>query len=217
MRSVAPAILKCGLWVSVTTSLCFESCKADKFGLQSVEVQKPLFIATTPFNASCARWENYREWIKIPALTEIVGLDTILCPRLIKTLEEEDWNHNVHADFRLNYFYSLDYLKGRVRDISPRTILGLYRNPDFHIETPPAAQFVFLGYDLIEEMTQISALTNCGGFPDAFKNEELNSFGLIGRFERAHEVRRLLSKLHPEEPHAQCEMYAVWKLPEIPL
>jgi hypothetical protein len=71
-----------------------------------------------------------------------------------------------------------------------------------------------MGYDLIEEETQISAITNCGGFPDVFSNEELNRVGLISSFERAYEVRRLLAERHPEEPHAQCEMYALWRLNE---
>jgi hypothetical protein len=71
-----------------------------------------------------------------------------------------------------------------------------------------------VGYDLIEEQTQISALTNCGGFPDVFRNEELNRFGLIDNFERASKVRSLLVQRHPEEHHAQCEMYAIWRLNE---
>ena len=71
-----------------------------------------------------------------------------------------------------------------------------------------------MGYDLIEEQTQISALTNCGGFPDVFRNDELNSVGLIENFDRGSEVQRLLARRHPEEPHAQCELYAVWRLNE---
>jgi hypothetical protein len=75
-----------------------------------------------------------------------------------------------------------------------------------------ATEFRFLGCDLIEERTQISALSNCGGFPDVFGNDELNRCGLIDSFERAYEVRRLLAERHPEEAHAQCEMYTIWRL-----
>jgi hypothetical protein len=74
--------------------------------------------------------------------------------------------------------------------------------------------FSFIGYDLIEEQTQISALTNCGGFPDVFQNEELNRFGLVNGFERAQEIRSFLAERHPKEPHAQCEVYAIWRLNE---
>lgn len=81
--------------------------------------------------------------------------------------------------------------------------------------TAPAPDaFNFVGYDLIEAQTRISALTNCGGFPDIFRNEELNHFGLIEGFDRALEIKRLLAALHPEETHAQCDMYAIWRLDE---
>jgi len=175
-----------------------------------------LFIATERFDPSDEeRWEKYIQWAKIPALTEIVSLDCLLCPHLINGPQDEDWQHVVCEDFRLDYFYHLDYLMQRVQTIRRRNILGLYRNPEGHIEAAPVTgAFGFLGYDLIEEETQISALTNCGGFPDVFRNEELNRFGLIDTFGRAHEVRRLLAERHAKEHHAHCEMYALWRLDE---
>lgn len=75
----------------------------------------------------------------------------------------------------------------------------------------------FIGCDLIEEMTQISALTNCGGFPETFSNEELNNRGLIDSFARAKEIQRLLAQNNPDEPHANCELYALWRLREAPV
>jgi hypothetical protein len=175
-----------------------------------------LFIATECFDPSDGeKWQNYIDWAKIPSLVEMVSLDCLLCRHLVKEFSDEDWEHIVNTDFRLDYFYHLDYLLNRVRDIKRRNILGLYRNPEMHIAKPPAAgDFRFMGYDLVEEQTQISALTNCGGFPDVFSNDELNSCGLLGKFDRASEVKRLLAEKHPEEPHAQCEMYAIWRLNE---
>lgn len=176
-----------------------------------------LFIATERFDPSDGeKWRKYFDWAKIPALKELVSLDTCLCHHLIKNkLEDEDWKHIVNEDFRLDYFTDLDYLLQRIKNQKRRNVLGLYRNPDKHISVAPLNRnFDFVGYDLIEEMTQISALTNCGGFPDEFSNDELNSFGLISKFERANEVRRLLAEKHPKEPHANCEMYAIWRLNE---
>lgn len=177
---------------------------------------KSLFIATERFDPSDgAKWEGYCQWAKIPGLLEVVSLDTMLCPHLITKFLDEDWNHMVLEDFRLDYFYDLDYLTRRVRDLPKRNILGLYRNPEAHIVNAPApGAFDFIGYDLIEEQTQISALTNCGGFPDVFHNDELNRFGLIGGFDRTSEVRHRLAERHPKESHAQCEMYAIWRLNE---
>ena len=71
-----------------------------------------------------------------------------------------------------------------------------------------------MGYDLIDDQTQVSALTNCGGFPDVFRNDELNRFGLIDEFNRAREVKTQLAERYPEEAHAKCEMYAIWRLNE---
>jgi len=176
----------------------------------------PLFIATERFDSSDGeKWREYFEWAKIPALVEVVTLDLMLCRRLIAAPQEEDWHHIVREDFRLDYYYHLDYLLRRVGGVRRRNILGLYRNPEEHVSTSPGpGDFRFCGYDLIEELTQISALTNCGGFPEAFRNEELNRFGLIGTFARACAVRCMLAERYPEEAHAQCEMYAIWRLTE---
>jgi hypothetical protein len=177
---------------------------------------KPIFIATERFDPSDRlKWAKYVEWAKIPGLIEVVSLDCGLCPNLVDELMDADWKHNVQVHYRLGYFYDLDYLIERVAGVGRRNVLGLYRNPDRHIDTAPATgNFVFMGYDLIEEMTQISAVTNCGGFPETFSNDELNEFGLIRAFDRAHEIRRLLVEHNPEEPHARCEMYAIWRLAE---
>lgn len=176
----------------------------------------PLFIATERFDPSDGqKWQNYCDWAKIPSLVEVVSLDGMLCRHLVDKLQDEDWRHIVCEDFRLDYFYHLDYLKKRTQHVSRKNILGVYRNSAVQIAAPPEpGEFDFVGYDLIEEKTQISALTNCGGFPDVFRNDELNRFGLLDGFDRASEVRRLLAENHPEEPHAQCEMYAVWRLNE---
>jgi hypothetical protein len=175
---------------------------------------KPLFIATERFDPSDGeKWEGYSKWAKIPQLVEVVSLDAMLCPHLIREFQDEDWKHIVNENFRLDYFYDLDYLRQRVQNVPRKNILGLYRNPETHVVAAPApGDFRFVGYDLIEEETQISALTNCGGFVDVFSNAELNQFGLIAAFERAFEVARLLAQRHPEEPHAQCDMYAIWRL-----
>jgi len=177
---------------------------------------KPLFIATERFDPSDGeKWQKYIAWAKIPSLSEVVSLDMMLCRHLANEFLDEDWNHIEIADAGTPRFCHLEYLLNRVRDTQRRNILGLYRNSEIHINNAPArGDFRFMGYDLIEEQTQISALTNCGGFPDVYSNDELNCFGLIGKFERASEVKRLLAEKHPEEPHAQCEMYAIWRLNE---
>jgi len=175
---------------------------------------KPIYIAVERFDPSNgAKWQKYYQWANIPGLAEVISLDSLVCPRLITEFESEDWAHIVTEDFRLQYFHDLEYLLQRVAHVARKHVLGVYRNPEMHIEDQPGGgRFVFVGYDLIEEQTQISALTNCGGFPDSFSNGELNKFGLIASFGRAAEIRRQLRENHPAEHHANCELYAIWKL-----
>jgi hypothetical protein len=174
---------------------------------------EPLFIAIAPFDPSDGqKWQEYYQWARIPGLVEVISLDSMLCRRIITEFEAEDWDHIVNENFRLNYFHDLAYLMRRIADAPRKHILGVYRNPSSHIPQAPAANFNFVGYDLIEEATQISALTNCGGFPDSFSNGELNRHGLIDEFSRAEEIHQSLPKRHPQEAHANCELYAIWKL-----
>lgn len=71
--------------------------------------------------------------------------------------------------------------------------------------------FDFMGYDLVEAMTGVSALSNCGGFPDVFDNSELSHYGLQTDFRRAAEVDFKLRSLHPEKPHAHCDLWTVFR------
>jgi hypothetical protein len=76
-----------------------------------------LFIATRRFDpCDGEKWSDYCRWAKIPVLLEVVSLDGMLCPHLIKEFLDEDWNHIVCEDFRLDYSCHLDYLKQRVQE-----------------------------------------------------------------------------------------------------
>ncbi len=78
----------------------------------------PLFIATERFDPSDGeKWLNYCRWANIPRLVELVSLDCILCRHLVKDFLDEDWKHIVCENFRLDYFYHLDYLLQRVESI----------------------------------------------------------------------------------------------------
>ena len=65
---------------------------------------------------------------------------------------------------------------------------------------------------MVDREGSISALTNCGGFPNAFSNSELSEVGLLTEFERAVEVQRMLRSCYPDEHHADCHMWAIFRL-----
>jgi hypothetical protein len=154
-------------------------------------------------------WNRYVAWSGLNHVTEIVSLS--LCPLLIKELTPEDWKHIVEANFMTDYFRDLDYLLRRVAGMPSHVIIGFVRAPDtgfphgFH-----DSHFSFVGYDLVDQDCNISALVNCGGFPDCFSNSELNQFGLLRTMERAQDVQISLKQKHPEEPHADCNIWALW-------
>jgi hypothetical protein len=68
-----------------------------------------------------------------------------------------------------------------------------------------------LGYDLVDVQHSASALSNCGGFPHAFSNEELTSKGLLASHARAVEVQAALRRHYPQEPHADCHVWAIFR------
>jgi hypothetical protein len=176
---------------------------------------QPFYIVSERFGPWAEGWAKYCEWAKIPNLEEVVSLDVMLCRRVVEFRTEspdEDWKHAIAVGDRLE-FGDLEYiLKGADPDAS-RNVLALYRNPSEPVgEVPSSRRFEFIGYDLVEDATQISALVNCGGFPESFSNQELNRFALIKIYNRAVEVQRLLIKNNPEESHADCSLYEIWRL-----
>jgi hypothetical protein len=173
------------------------------------------FTARTKFGPEQGEsWQQYIQWAGLPQLTGLFSLDISLCPEVIDQLISEDWQHNVQQDYRLFYFRDLDYLLGRVGGLDkPANLLAVIWEPGEdcrHVLTDP--RFQFQGYDLIEETTGISALSNCGGFPLAFRNEDLSPVGLLVDYALARGVQQRLRQFYPEEHHAQCDLWAVWRM-----
>ena len=172
----------------------------------------PWFIATQPFTPTDGdRWIDYVKWSGLTQLQEVVSLDGMLCPTLLPKITDEYWPHIVQEDFMLNYFLDFDYLMAQVAAIEKKNVLCVFRNPVERPQAPPAAQFRFLGYDLVDVQDTASALTNCGGFPDVFANSELSSVGLLSELGRAIEVQSKLRSLHPRDDHANCHVWAIFR------
>lgn len=71
--------------------------------------------------------------------------------------------------------------------------------------------FVFCGYDLVEEDTSISAITNCGGGFEAVPYGKLTECALIPTFEDAVLTQQALLSEDPEDPHANCVICEIWR------
>jgi hypothetical protein len=172
---------------------------------------QPWFIATERCTSQDPAWEGYVAWSGLSQLDEVVSLDHLLCPTILPTIEEHYWPYVVAADYMGHFFVDLEFLLKQIPERREVNLLCVYYKPQ---ASPPPycgrVKFEFLGYDLVEvNGGGISALTNCGGFPDVFANSELSSKGLLTSHERAWRVQADLLAKHPEEPHADCDVWAI--------
>src|ERR1700730_4713521 len=148
------------------------------------------------FTPASYGWANYVDWSGLSNLEEVVGLDCCLCPSILQTYVDDDWKHLVFTEHLFACFDDQEYVTGRGHEAlnaELHQILALAREP---IEEELAAldlpRFRFMGFDLIEEATCISALTNCGGFEGVFVATDLTPQGLVRDAARAYEIRQLL-------------------------
>jgi hypothetical protein len=166
-----------------------------------------LFTAVHRFDPSAGEaWAKYISWSGLVHLREVISLDIVLCPNFFEGhLAPEDWQHNVQADFKTHLFPEADYL---IR----RTAGAPAHEPSADEVTAFAdPRFVLRGFDLIEEMTGISALVNCRGFDKAFHGPELSDCGLLLDYAHARDVQHRLRAEYPEQSHADCKMWAIWQ------
>ena len=174
----------------------------------------PWFIATERFTPDDESWNGYIQFSGLTQLKELVSLDSSLCPTILPNIKAEYWPHIVNENFMLNFFLDFDFLIEQINNIEKKNVLCVFRNPQQIPTAPSAANFKFIGYDLVEVNGGISALTNCGGFPDVFANAELSEVGLLTEFGRANKVQALLRSLYPNDPHANCDLWAIFRAAE---
>jgi hypothetical protein len=173
-------------------------------------MNQPWYIATESFTPNDGeKWKGYVAWSGLAHLEEVVTLDQMLCPTLLPEIKDSFWPHIVNQDFLLNYFVDLDFLLTQVPDVPRKNLLCVVRDPSAEALQIADTRFEIVGFDLLETDTATSALVNCGGFPRAFQNGELNSKGLLSSLSRAREVQLALRAEYPEEHHALCDVWQV--------
>ncbi len=177
------------------------------------------YIATKRFDSTTAEWREYVHWSGLSHLRELVTLDAILCKHVITTLSEEDWKHNVHEDYLVEFFVDADYLLKRIPYSPHIRFLSVQRNPDGNASPCVANRnVVFAGYDILDGYADVSLLTNCGEFPLAFDGRQLNAVGLFDELAMAGQVRDALTRNYLQEtPHVeQCVIWAIWEICGMP-
>jgi hypothetical protein len=159
-------------------------------------------------------WDKYIESSKLTHLTELVSLDGMLNEILVEPDYDnaEDWNYIVVDDkYQTGFFTTIDYVLRKTKSKDNFNLLTVVINPDSDCKNIVLDNFDFIGYDLLDKSYDISALTNCGGFDETFLPNDLNNFGLIDEFEKAHNINKRLLENNPEEHHADTNVIAVWR------
>jgi hypothetical protein len=172
------------------------------------------FTATKKFDPSLdEEWAKYYEWANIPQLKAIVSLDITHRPQDLWELVDSDWEYNIHKDFLITFFWDLDYLLKRFAEQRDSiNILAVCLEPSSDArELFQDPRFAFQGYDLVGN-GDVSAINNCGGFDLAFQTSDISEVGLFDSYELAREVQDRLRQHYPDEPHARCELWAIWRV-----
>ncbi len=161
-------------------------------------------------------WLKYLTWSGLTHLSEVIGLDCALSPSAIRDFDDADYSHSVREWGVVGIFDDLEYTLSRAArlvEASKTQVIAVSREPKLaEFEGAAAIPGDFVGLDLIDERTWISALTNCGGFDRAFKPQDLSRCGLIESLGRAYEVRDALRAKYPHDHHADCAAWAIWRV-----
>jgi hypothetical protein len=183
---------------------------------------KVYYVATSKFGPTTHRtwqgydmnWREYIAWSKLTHLQEVISLDSVLGTRVVEKEDPLDGYFRFWEDSTPGSYTSLAYLLTKLEGQDPATynVLAVIKEPTEPCEALYLEDFEFIGYDLLEKNGGISALTNCGGFDNTFLPDDLNSFGLIDQYPKAIKIKQDLFENNPEEPHAHCEAWAIWRL-----
>lgn len=161
------------------------------------------YTAVENFDRSYGQnWVNYVRGsrVNLGHLKEVVSIDAGLCPIVIGDPTEADRGFRMLIDDCLyDIFSDLDYMIGRIRTDRDYQILAVIHKPKKRdVENFRDARFVFKGYDLMEDATQTSALTNCGGVFDwAYRGADLSESGLVTDYDKARKIRIQLRNAIP--------------------
>lgn len=165
------------------------------------------------FDEDGSSWNKYIVWSRLTQLTELVSLDQSLNEVVIASdwNDEETYKYAVLSGVHHTGFFTLsDYVLKHTTTTSFNLIAGVI-NPEQDCKTLDLEGFDFIGYELIDQYYDTSALTNCGGFDETFLPGELNNFGLIDDFEKAIDIQKRLIENNPDEDHADTNIIGVWR------
>ena len=83
------------------------------------------------------------------------------------------------------------------------------KEPDWTLQNN--GEFTFCGYDLVETLSAISAITDCDASFESINYAALTAYGLISTYKEAVLTQLALVEEAPFEAHADCEILEIWR------
>lgn len=171
-------------------------------------------IFDTNSNVDEMSWDNYIEWSKLTHLTELVSLDSMLNDILVEPdLDNaEDWDYtDIVNEYQTGFFTTLEFVFKRMRPKDKFNLLMGVIEPEQDCKDLKIDDYDFVGYELLDQDFNVSALTNCGGYDETFFPTDINNKGLIDEYSKAYDIKKRLLENNPNEYHADTNVIAVWR------
>ncbi|MBC9913036.1 hypothetical protein ICL55_21535 [Chitinophaga varians] len=159
-------------------------------------------------------WSGYIQWSRLEQLTELVSLDTGLNEVLVEPDRDSDEDRKeivLESCYETGLFRTQEYVLRKKNGPEKFSLLAVVIEPESDCALIHLENYEFLGYELLDQYYDTSALTNCGGFDETFLPGDLNEFGLIDHYEKAYAIRENLLKNNPGEDHADTIVIAIWR------
>ena len=156
----------------------------------SIEYLRPIWIEARYFGATrfCPD-DSYREFI-----------DGKICCKEI-----------VSFDCCLMDMYEMESAESPLRPETEQIVAVIFRPNIDPLDRLEREGFELCGYDLVDESTSISAITNCGGMFASIPYDKLTEFGLLPTYKDAALAQLALVEEDPDECHAYCIICELWR------
>ncbi|QVK19403.1 hypothetical protein KHQ81_06885 [Mycoplasmatota bacterium] len=155
--------------------------------------------------------KDYKEISGMNQIEEIISLDYLLCSSCIHTFNDEDAKYIFRSgDFcDFDIFNNLDYLLSKIDNFDGKQVLAVIKEPTQDCGHVSLNHFKFYGYDLLEDCSRRSVLTNCCGLYDPFFSKEVSKYGLIEDYHKAKIIQKWLIE---NEPSIHCCIWAIFRM-----
>ena len=153
-------------------------------------------------------FEQYKEWIGYSHLKEFESVDSMFRKDLFEPHSIEDWENCVNDDFKLNLITNLEYAKKVQSKFQDGEIIGVEIELGEDYKPKPG----LIGYDVLDDMCDVSLIANCKYEEDLFEKYEIASNCLIPTIEKAIEIRNIYRKDKDDTHASNCEVWAIYKI-----